>query len=351
MKTILRYGIIISLLAQLSGTALPSPSIKSSDQSSANKTSPSVNDASKPKQAGPQGPVSPLDENKFITDYLWKRTIRLAPPQRPKIALVLGGGGARGMAHIGVLKVLEEEKIPIDMVVGTSVGALIGAVYCAGEPMDKIEKMGETVNWNDLTNLSDASIIRLFVSEHLLSTDKIEKYLNDRIGKKNFEDLKVPFACVATDLVTGEKIIFREGEVALAARASSTIPGVFDPVQFRHRYLVDGGLFDNIPTDVAKLMGADIIIAVSVAADFSKNNISNVFMILTQSIYIQGRQLEEERIKLADIAIKPDVGDVSAVDLGRSRECIDAGISAARMMVPEIKRKLIERVSDYYLFK
>jgi NTE family protein len=293
----------------------------------------------------------PFDENKFITDYLWKKVISLAPPQRPKVALVLGGGGARGLAHIGVLKVLEEEKVPIDMVVGTSVGAMIGAVYCAGEPMDKLEKMGETVNWNNLTNLSDASIVKLFISEHLLSTEKIEKYLDDKIGKKSFDELKIPFACVATDLVTGEKVIFREGEVAKAARASSTIPGIFDPVEFRHRYLVDGGLYDNIPTDVAKLMGADIIIAISVSADFSKNNISNVFMILTQSIYIQGRQLEAERIKLSDITIRPEVGDVSAVDLGRSRECIDSGISAAREAVSEIKLKLIERVSDYYLFK
>lgn len=297
------------------------------------------------------GTALPLDENKFITDYLWKRTIRLAPPERPKIALVLGGGGARGLAHIGVLKVLEEEKVPIDMVVGTSVGALVGAVYCAGEPMGKLEKMGEMINWNELTDLSQSSIVKLFVSEQLLSTEKMEQYLDEKIGKKNFQELEVPFACVATDLVTGERVVFREGEVALAARASATIPGIFDPVEYRHRYLVDGGLYDNIPTDVARLMKADIIIAVSVSADYSKNDVSNVFSILMQSIYIQGRQLEYERAKVADIMIKPNVGDVSAVDLGRSRECIDAGISATRMMVPEIKRKLIGRVSDYYLFK
>jgi NTE family protein len=179
----------------------------------------------------------------------------------------------------------------------------------------------------------------------------MEKYINDKIGKKSFEELRIPFACVATDLVTGERVVFREGEVAKAARASATIPGLFDPVEFRHRFLVDGGLYDNIPTDVAKIMNADIIIAVSVSADYSKNDVSSVFMILMQSIYIQGRQLEEERTRKADILIQPNVGDVTAIDLGRSRECIDAGIVAARAMVPEIKQRLIERVSDYYLFK
>jgi NTE family protein len=237
------------------------------------------------------------------------------------------------------------------MVVGTSVGALVGAVYCASVPMNKIENMGTSVNWNELTSLSNSSIIRLFLSEHLISTSKIEKYLNDKIGKRNFSDLGIPFACVATDLITGEEIIFREGEVAKAARASATIPGVFDPVEYRHRYLVDGGLCNNIPTDVAKLMGADIVIAVSVAADFTKNNVSNIFMVLNQAIYIQGRQIEDERLQLADLVIRPEVGDVSAVDLGRSRECIDAGVLAARTMAPKIKRLLIGRVSDYYLFQ
>jgi len=346
-----RHFFILSLLALLSATALPAAS---ETQSSPLPTQGacSVKGAGAEREPDiPEVQGSVPDEDKLITGYLWKKFVRLSPPRRPKIALVLGGGGARGLAHIGVLKVLREENVPIDMVVGTSVGALIGAVYCAGEPMDKIEKMGETINWNDLTNLSDSSLVRLLISDHLLSTEKIEKYLSEKIGNKNFEDLKIPFACVATDLVTGEKIIFREGQVARAARASSTIPGIFDPVQFRHRYLVDGGLFDNIPTDVAKLMGADIIIAVSVSADFSKNDISNVFMILTQSIYIQGRQLEEERAKLADVVIRPRVGDVSAVDLGRSRECIDAGVSAARQSVGQIKLRLIESVTDYYLFQ
>jgi NTE family protein len=296
-------------------------------------------------------PGAALDEEKILTDYLWDRVITVPPSKRPKIALVLSGGGARGLAHIGVLKVLEEEKVPIDMIVGTSVGAMIGALYAAGVPIGKIEKMGENIGWNELTDVSDASIVKMFITDHLLSTEKMERYLNDNIGRRRFDELKIPFACVATDLVTGERIILREGEVAPAARASSTIPGIFDPVEYRHRYLVDGGLFDNIPTDVAKLLGADFIIVVAVTADFSKHNLSNAFMILTQAIYIQGKQLDEEKLKLADTVICPQVSDVSSVDLGRSRECIEAGILAARQSINQLKHRLIERTSDQYLFR
>jgi NTE family protein len=240
--------------------------------------------------------------------------------------------------------------VPVDVVVGTSVGALIGAMYAAGAPMAKIEKMGETTGWDDITNLSDTSLVKMLITEHLLSTEKMEKYLHDTIGVVRFDALNIPFACVATDLITGERIIFREGEVALAARASATIPGLFTPVEYRHRYLIDGGLFDNIPADVAKLLGADFIIVAAVSADFSKNNIANAFMILTQSIYIQGRLLDEEKLKLADVIIRPQVNDISAVDLGRSKECINAGTLATRKSLQELKCRLIERTSDVYLF-
>ncbi len=292
-----------------------------------------------------------LDEDKVLTDFFWQRIVSLSPPARPKIALVLGGGGARGLAHIGVLKVFEEENVPVDMVVGTSVGALIGALYCAGVPIDKIEKMGENIRWNDLTEVTDSTLARLLMSEHLLSTENFENYLRENIGGRKFEELKIPFSCVATDLITGERIIFREGEVAPAARASATVPGLFDPVEYRHRYLVDGGLCDNIPVDVAKLQGADIIITVAVSADFSKNKISSVFMILTQSIYIQGKLLDAERLKMSDIVIRPKVNDISAVDLGRSPECIEAGIQAARQSMPALKKLLVRRTDDKCLFR
>ncbi|MCX5778902.1 MAG: patatin-like phospholipase family protein [Elusimicrobia bacterium] len=292
-----------------------------------------------------------LDEEQNIADFLWQKTIRLSPPHRPKVALVLGGGGARALAHIGVLKVLIEEKIPVDMVVGTSVGALVGALYSAGVPIEKIETIGETIKWDKITNLKTTSIISLLISEHLLSTQALEDFMNAAIEHKRFDQLNIPFVCVAADIMTGERIILREGDVGLAARASATIPGIFDPVEYRHRFLIDGGLVDNLPTDIAKLSDADVTIAVSVTSDFSKNRISNVFMMLIQSLYIQGKLLENEKLQLADIVIRPNVQDITVVDLNRSRECIDAGVLAARRMVPQIKKYLIDRISDEDTFK
>lgn len=178
----------------------------------------------------------------------------------------------------------------------------------------------------------------------------MEKFLKVEIGNARFDELKVPFACVATDLLTGERIIFREGDVALAVRASATVPGIFEPVEYRHRYLVDGGLVDNVPTDVARFLGSDFTIAVTAAGDFSKNSVSNVFMVLTQAIYIQGKLLEQKNLGSADIVIQPNVSGVSSINLGSIDECIEEGIDSAKKSVYGLKQKLIDRTSDYYLF-
>lgn len=290
-----------------------------------------------------------FDPDSFLTQYFWQEVITLSPPKRPKVVLVLSGGGARGLAHIGVLKVLKEEGVTVDAVVGTSVGALIGALYCAGVDLGKIETMAEDIGWNKLTNLSTPSLVTLIISEKLLSTENMEKYVSENIGKKEFYELKIPFACVATDIKTGEKIIFREGDVANAARASATIPGVFEPVEYRHRYLVDGGLVDNVPTDLAKMFDADIIIAVDIRDDFARYNTSNVMLVLSQAIFIQGSLLSRESLKTADVVISPSVSDVSAYELWRGRECMDAGIIATRKAVPQIKKMIMDRTFKWLL--
>ena len=288
-----------------------------------------------------------IDEENFLTQYFWREVITLKPPERPRIGLVLGGGGARGLAHIGVFRVLEEAGLPVDIVTGTSVGALVGALYSSGISIDRIESMTEEIGWSDLTNISAPSVVTLFLSEKLLSTEKMEKYIADKIGNKRFDELKIPFGCVATDLRTGEKIIFYEGDVAPAVLASATIPGVFTPVEYRHRLLVDGGLVDNIPTDVARMLKADIIIAVNISADFTKNTPSNIMSVLSQSISIQGEFLSGEQLKLTDLVINPEVSDVGIHELWRSRECIDAGIVATRKIMPKLKRLIIDRTYQW----
>jgi len=218
-------------------------------------------------------------------DMLWDQYQSIPQKQHLKIGLALGGGGARGLAHIGVLKALEQERVPIDMIAGTSVGALIGSLYAAGVSTAEMEEMSQEIGWPSLTNFSRLSLFRLVVAEKPLSSTNMELYLRRHIGEIRFDQLKIPFTCVATDLQTGERVVFREGPVALAARASSTIPGVFEPVIFRHRYLVDGGLVDNIPTDLVANMGADLIIAVDVTADFSQFQPTGVLSALNQSTF------------------------------------------------------------------
>lgn len=283
----------------------------------------------------------------LVRDALWLKVRGLTAGQRPRVALVLSGGGARGLAHIGALKVLSREKVPVDLIVGTSVGSIVGALYAAEVPVGDIESMAAEVGWNKLTDVSTARVVRLLLAERLLSTAKMEDYLRARMGPKAFSDLKTELACVAADLRTGEEIVLREGPVALAARASATMPGVFDPVPYRHRLLIDGGVVNNVPTDVARRLGADVVICVYLPADFSRNNVTNVLSTLTQALYIQGQVISEERLKLADLVIRPDVADISASELGRSREAMDAGQRAAEAALPEIKRflaaKFLER--------
>lgn len=278
-----------------------------------------------------------------VTDAVWAQVRSLPAAQRPKVGLVLSGGGARGLAHIGVLKVLERERVPIDLIVGTSVGAIVGALYASGVSAGDIEGMASEVGWDQLTDLSSARVVRLLVTERLLSTQKMEHYLQARIGDKSFADLKTEFACLATDVRTGEGIVLREGSVALAARASATMPGIFEPVPFRHRLLIDGGVVDNVPTEVARRLGADLLICLYVPADLSRNNVSNVLTMMTQALYIQGQTLSEERVKQADFLIRPDVSDISALELWRSKECMEAGLRAAETAWPALKRMLAEK--------
>lgn len=297
-----------------------------------------------------QGAAFPQErEEELLSRYLWNDVMTLPPGKRPKIGLVLGGGGARGLAHIGVIKVLHREGVPVDLVIGTSVGALIGALYCSGLPIEKIQQMGEDIGWDKLTNISSAALVKLLVTQSLLSNEKLEQYLIKHIGEKNFSQMIIPFICIATDIQTGERIIFREGSVVDAVRASSTIPGLFKPVEYRHRFLVDGGLVDNMPTDIAELMGMDIIIAVAVEADFSDYQTANVLQILNQAIYIQGQILSKELLKKADFIIRPKVGDVSAIELWRSNECIESGVKEARSVVFNLKKLIMDQTYERML--
>jgi len=268
-----------------------------------------------------------------------------------KIGLALSGGAARGLSHIGVLQVLQQEGIPIDIIAGTSAGAVMGAVYASGQDTSKMIEHALDAGWKRMAPLIDPS----FPKTGFLKGKKITRLLSTYIGGNiRFSDLKIPFACVATDIDTGEEIVINSGLVLEALRASISIPGIFTVVKREGRHLVDGGLTTPVPVNVVKRMGADFIIAVNVnpavtarMGKSSKVRIEarkepNIFQIIMQSIYITTYSIAQHSLEGADIVIEPDLAHIGPGDFHKAGELIDQGQQAARKAIPEIKRKLGE---------
>jgi len=266
-----------------------------------------------------------------------------APPvmeaARPKIALVLGGGAARGFAHIGVIRALEQEKVPIDMIVGTSVGSLIGAIYANETNSFELEWTAFTLEKDDLF---DYALFSAITGMGVVKGDKLEDFVKSKITTANIENLKLPFAAVATDLNRGTRVVLDRGSVAKAVHASSAIPGVFSPVDYQGRVLVDGGIVDNIPISVARDKGADIVIAVDISENVTNFNITNLMDVVLQSVNIMFNESVKYRKKDADVLITPAVGNVGMLDFTQKKRCMQAGIDAAQKAMPEIRKKIEE---------
>ena len=263
-------------------------------------------------------------------------------PKR-KVGLALGTGAARGLAHIGVLEVLEREGIPIDMIAGTSAGAAIGAVYAEGKDVGRIKDLVLGMGWKRLAPLVDLALSKT----GFIEGKKIKEQLKLIIGDIEFADLGIPLACVATDIMTGEEVVIDQGSVLEGVRASISLPVIFTVAKWRGRYLVDGSLVNPVPVNVLKRMGADVIIAVNVipnpgarvqqAEELRKPNIISVIM---QSIYISSYLLVASCLKGADIVFEPQVAHIGVGDFRRTQECILQGEWAAQGAIPEIKRQL-----------
>ncbi|MFI5303994.1 MAG: patatin-like phospholipase family protein [Nitrospiria bacterium] len=253
----------------------------------------------------------------------------------PKIALVLGGGAARGFAHVGVIRVLEQEKIPIDLVVGTSVGSLIGSIYADTRSSFDLEVIAFKLEKDDLFDFSVFSS-----TTGPVKGERLEKFVQSKVRKQNIEELSLPFVAVATNLVTGERVILDRGSVARAVRASSSIPGVFTPVFYQDMTLVDGGVVDNVPVDVARLKGADIVIAVNIGKNVVNKEVSNIVDITLQSVNVMSYEISKFKAQGADILIEPNVGDVNMMDFDRKEYCMRAGIEATQKIIPDLRRKI-----------
>lgn len=253
-----------------------------------------------------------------------------------KVALVLGGGSARGIAHLGVLKVLKREKIPVDLVVGTSVGSLMGAVFALGLSLEPAINTAMNTSWK---NLSDFVISKM----GLLEGRDLERVIGNSIGWKNFEDLKIPLAVVATDAEKGEEVVYTSGNLVKIIRASCSIPGVFIPVRLDGRLLIDGGIKNTVAVSAAKRMEADFIIAVDVGFCIKKGAVTNIFQVIFQAVQIMGQELNDYQTMSADVVIRPDLGDLDQLAFHRAQEAIEKGEKAAEEALPYIKKRLEEK--------
>ena len=264
---------------------------------------------------------------------------------RPKIGLALGSGGPRGLAHIGVIKVLEENNIPIDFIAGSSIGAMIGGFYAATKDIEQVEKIALGTDWKVIFSVLDPSF-----RQGLLGGDKAKNFIENYIGKIHFKDLKIPLSVVATNLKNGDVVVINDGEVTSAIRASISLPLVFKPVELKDKLLADGGLSLPVPVEVVRNMGAEFIIAVNLDADYftnsdTKNSAYGFYKIADNSINLLRHHLAYWNVKGADIVINPHFG-------GRTlrqnffldgRDLILAGEEATKIVLPQLREIIYQK--------
>jgi NTE family protein len=258
--------------------------------------------------------------------------------KQPVIALVLGGGSAKGFAHVGVLRVLEQEKIPINMIIGTSVGSLIGGLYAANPDSFQLEWTAFKIERGDILDFSIA-----YSKLGPVQGVRLETFVDQHAKVKRVEETKIPFYPIATDLNTGETVILEKGPLARAIHASSAIPGIFVPVTFGNRTLVDGGVTDNCACDIARAKGATIVIAVNLQKDVKTYQIDSLIDIIAQSVNIMMRESSKEKMKGGDVLIEPDIKGISLFDFGQKKVLMEEGIKTTKQAIPRIR----ELVAQY----
>jgi len=254
--------------------------------------------------------------------------------KKKKVALVLGGGSARGLAHIGALKIFERENIKFDLIVGTSIGAFIGGSYALGRPLEEAEKMA--LGFNAAESLDFA----VPPTMGLIKGNRIYDIIKKNLGGKQFSDLKTPMAIVATDIEKGEEVVFTEGVLSEAVLVSCSYPGIFVPRRINGRLLVDGGIINTVPVSVARRMGADIVVAVDVGFCVKAEELKSIFGIILQAFQVIGEELNRYQSMQADIVIRPDLGPITQLDFAFAKTAIVKGEMAALEKLKSIKKKM-----------
>lgn len=254
-------------------------------------------------------------------------------PKPPRIGLALGGGAARGFAHIGVLQVLEEQGIKPDFIVGTSAGSVVAALYASGKTPTELTTMAMTLDESTITDW-------VFPGRSLLKGEALAKFVRNLTGGKQIENMRIPLGIVAADLQSGQPILFRKGDPGTAVRASSSVPGVFAPVMIGGREYIDGGAVSPIPVRYAKQMGADVVIAVDISAIPEGQPTKGAVDILLQTFNIMGHAISQYELQDADVVMRPKLEGIGSAEFSARRLSILAGREAALMVMPQLKERI-----------
>lgn len=257
-------------------------------------------------------------------------------PKPPRIGLALGGGAARGFAHIGVIQVFEENGIKVDLVAGTSAGSLVAALYASGKNGKEMQTLSDTMDEGAITDWS-------FPLRGLIRGEALARFIRDKTGGKNIEQMVLPLGIVATDLSDGSSILFRSGDTGTAVRASSAVPAVFQPVRIGQREFVDGGLVSPVPVRFAKEMGATLVVAVDITSPPEKDPPGDAFRMLMQTFSIMGRSINMFELRDADVVIRPKLDGVGSADFTARRRAVQAGREAAQAILPILRQRIAEK--------
>ena len=255
------------------------------------------------------------------------------PPRLPRIGLALGGGAARGFAHIGVIQVLEENGIQPDLVVGTSAGSLVAALYASGKSGAELASLADSMDESAFTDWS-------FPGRGLIRGEALAKYVRDNTGARSIEQMRTPLGIVATDLDSGQPILFQRGDPGVAVRASSAVPAVFQPVRIGTHEYVDGGLVSPVPVRFARQMGAELVIAVDISAAPDGNATGDPMRMLLQTFAIMGRSINHFELRDADVVLRPKLPGVSGADFTSRKRSILAGREATLAQLAALREKI-----------
>lgn len=261
----------------------------------------------------------------------------IAPPlqRAPRLGLALGGGAARGFAHVGVIQVLERNGIRPDLVVGTSAGSLVAALYASGMDGAALERAALSMDEATLTDW-----MLPLMSRGMLRGEALARYVRQAVGGRLLQDMSPPLGVLATDLATGQGVVFRRGDAAQAVRASSAVPGVFAPVAIAGREYVDGGLVAPVPVSQARAMGAEVVLAVDISADPQGNDASGMLGLLLQTTAIMGQSINRYELASAELVLRPALSGVGSADFAARQRSIEAGRAAMQAALPRLRAEL-----------